>query len=40
MGSEYKEELLFELLPLYYARLFPVDLFCDWISYGEILSFR
>lgn len=28
------ENLLTDLLPVYYSRLFPLDKFCKWLSYG------
>ncbi|KAK5646090.1 hypothetical protein RI129_004554 [Pyrocoelia pectoralis] len=42
MGSEYNEETLPDLLPLYYKRLFPFELFYKWLSYGNsaYLQFR
>lgn len=29
------EHCLTDLLPLYYKRLFPADLFHRWLSYGK-----
>lgn len=42
MASEYSEETLPDLLPLYYKRLFPFELFYKWLSYGNssYLQFR
>lgn len=34
MSSEYDPELLQELLPTYYKRLFPHQAFYRWLSYG------
>ena len=28
------ENVLTDLLPIYYGRLFPLDKFCKWLSYG------
>lgn len=32
--AEFNEDLLPDLLPLYYKRLFPYQLFYKWLSYG------
>ncbi|KAF5269194.1 hypothetical protein FQR65_LT02495 [Abscondita terminalis] len=40
MVNEYNEETLPDLLPLYYKRLFPYDLFCKWLSYGSQSYFQ
>ncbi|KAJ8984834.1 hypothetical protein NQ317_013034 [Molorchus minor] len=32
--SEFNEEHLPDLLPLYYKRLFPHQPFCRWLSYA------
>ncbi|GJQ82197.1 hypothetical protein Trydic_g15766, partial [Trypoxylus dichotomus] len=32
--TEYKEETLPDVLPLYYKRLFPYEIFYRWLSYG------
>lgn len=34
MSCEYDPELLQELLPIYYKRLFPHQAFYRWLSYG------
>ena len=35
------ENVLTDLLPVYYSRLFPLDRFCKWLSYagGKSISF-
>ncbi|XP_017769086.1 PREDICTED: DNA primase small subunit [Nicrophorus vespilloides] len=38
--GEYTEELLQELLPLFYSRLFPCNSFYRWLSYGSSATFK
>lgn len=35
LTSEFKEETLIDLLPLYYKRIFPYSQFYRWVSYGK-----
>jgi DNA primase small subunit len=36
VGSDYKPEMLVDLLPLYYKRLFPYQQYVRWLQYGNL----
>ena len=35
-GSDYSPDMLNDLLPIYYRRLFPYDSYCQWLGAGNV----